>query len=140
MGVKAFTLPRVKGLSLAYAAPERMIQVISGKDEILPDRIKSSDVYSVAIVLHEILNRERAWAKVNDSEALKLAVMVGKRPDLSDRVQKCIDEGSGEGKAYRALFDLIEASWAQDPKNRDTMAQVVQKLSDIAPQITNANR
>jgi serine/threonine protein kinase len=130
MGVKAFTLPTVQGASMAYAAPERLQRAMFGNHlDATPQDLMASDVYSVAMVFYEILNRSIAWSQLKMSaETLRLHVMNGQRPVLSDAVKK----RASDDRTIGVLVQLMTAAWHQQPTLRPSMAEIEMRLHSIA--------
>jgi serine/threonine protein kinase len=59
--VKAFKIANLKGLSVSYASPETFVRLKNS----LPDKpnvVKAGDVYSIGIVIHEMLRRRLPWS------------------------------------------------------------------------------
>ena len=62
--VYAFALSELKGMSLAYAAPEALVRFRSRGNEVRPDVWKAGDIYALSVTLYEmLLRRRRIWSK-----------------------------------------------------------------------------
>ena len=59
-GFKAHNL---NGASISYASPEAIVRFRSGGDVDVnhPQVIKAGDVYSLAVVLYEMMSRKEPW-------------------------------------------------------------------------------
>jgi len=98
-----------KGTPL-YMAPE----ILAGEEFG-----ESSDVYSFAIVLWEILTRKEAFAHHNDYDTFLDAVCVNmERPPIPE---DCLP----------SIKNLLEACWNDNPNVRPTFPQIVQALDEI---------
>jgi serine/threonine protein kinase len=126
LGVEAFVLPQIKGASIPYAAPERFL----GIDEVSPEALKACDIYSVAVVYYELLTRSVAWRNMRDAENLKIAVMSGKRPELTEVLMHCV-ELDNEGGFYRTTVDLLRLGWHPESRMRPSIAQIEAALYEI---------
>jgi hypothetical protein len=113
---------------LTYLAPECVLTTGNGRtyrwwfaqDKQSP----STDVYSFAFVVWEIMTAETPWAGVSP-EKLVYMVQQGKRPLL---------------KNVPVFFaHLIETCWAQDPAERPTFPQLVKEFDMVEEWCKRAN-
>ncbi|KAK8892736.1 hypothetical protein M9Y10_029977 [Tritrichomonas musculus] len=95
------------GKTLIYTPPETF------KGE---EYTKSSDVYSYAIIVYEIIAGEHPFQDMSPFEIIT-KVVNGERPPIPSKVPEC----------YRML---IEKCWAPDPNSRPTFAEIVQIIDD----------
>jgi len=105
---------------------------------------KKGDVYSLAIIIWELLERKVPWSetKLNQIEG---KVMQGERvkpislpsslhpslpfSDPSFLHQPPISKTFDHDAAGRLLLDLMKASWAQDPSTRPPFSAIYQKIA-----------
>jgi serine/threonine protein kinase len=59
--VEAFEVANVDGVSISFAAPEAIARFRSRVAEIDTDIYKGGDVYSLSIIVYEMLKRDFAW-------------------------------------------------------------------------------
>ena len=85
----------------------------------------AGDVYSFAVVIGELLSKEGPWGDCG-RDAIRDGVLEGNRPYDLEMIH---DE---------SMFALMQKCWAQDPKDRWNMEQVLEylELSEIAPAAT----
>jgi serine/threonine protein kinase len=106
-----------QGISLQYASPERL------KSFVVKKKIKATaegDVYSVGIILFELVSRKKPWGKEFDINE----VIEGKRPNLS----WTFDSNS----AFEIkLKSLLKNCWSPNPCARPAMEQVYIHLTGI---------
>eukprot|EP00930_Biecheleria_cincta_P021570 TRINITY_DN15954_c0_g1_i2.p1 TRINITY_DN15954_c0_g1~~TRINITY_DN15954_c0_g1_i2.p1 ORF type:complete len:784 (-),score=133.09 TRINITY_DN15954_c0_g1_i2:48-2399(-) len=99
----------------AYMAPEVMMETCYG----LP-----SDVFSVAIVAHEVLSGVRPYSsqiKLRDPRAL-LHIMNGMRPDM-----RLLPESSMK----KEICDILEESWCPAAESRLTADSMTERLKSM---------
>ena len=77
------------------------------------------DVYSLAIVCHEMIALERPFADFSYEEHKEFVCEIGQRPSLT------------EYDIPLNLQGLLRQAWEQDPTERLTMRQVCQQLQLI---------
>jgi serine/threonine protein kinase len=58
---KSFNHINVRGVSVRYAAPEAFERFRRRTITSTPDEIKSGDVFSIGMILYEMLNRKSPW-------------------------------------------------------------------------------
>jgi len=104
----------------AYMAPE----VLTGEEYGL-----QCDVYSLAILLHEVLSGKRPLAAHFNYKdpRLALATLDGRRPSMS-----ALPECSG----LREIQSLLKSSWSEDPEARLLAAQFRERLCDVLEEAT----
>lgn len=79
---------------------------------------KSSDVYSFAMIVYEIITRERAFSDFNYYRYIFYEVRIKeKHPEIKKTIPIC----------YRKL---IEQCWAYDPKERPTFDEIIDILEN----------
>ena len=88
---------------------------------------RPADVYSFAMVLFELLTHELPFNDVPALHAIGIVAVLGARPPLP--------EGTP-----RALTDLIELCWAEQPSYRPTFDVVVTMLDEAARTLSEAER
>jgi serine/threonine-protein kinase len=59
---KAFIAFNVRGLSVRYAAPEAFVRFRTKNEHIKANEIKAGDLYSLAVIVYEMLTRKQPWA------------------------------------------------------------------------------
>ena len=60
LAVKAYQVSELKGVSIAFAAPE-VLFAFRNKVNNEPEVMKAGDVFAVAIVVFEMMKRHRVW-------------------------------------------------------------------------------
>ncbi|KAK8887864.1 hypothetical protein M9Y10_038923 [Tritrichomonas musculus] len=91
-----------------YSAPE----VLNSEDAT-----KASDVYSFAMIVFEILAKEKPFKELNNINQIFFEVVTkSRRPVMPfDEVPQC-------------YIELIESCWSQDPNDRPSFNQIVEVL------------
>lgn len=100
--------------SYLYSAPE-----VCGHENYS----EASDVYSFSMIVYEIMNVENSFDSKNFFDLLK-KISEGFRPKIDEIVPDC----------YR---ELIEDCWSQDPKERPTFDEIVDRLRNNHDFITS---
>ncbi|KAI3632723.1 hypothetical protein MIR68_009243 [Amoeboaphelidium protococcarum] len=130
-GVKMFKKSEVIGASAPYCAPEMFVKLsldISA-DQDDPKIAKAGDMYSVGVVMYEIMNRIIPWTELKvDYAAIEKAVMNGVRPHIRDEVQMRWQDDVRLA-SYVKLFQQL---WDQNPLNRPDAQQALAILNAIA--------
>jgi serine/threonine protein kinase len=98
-GVKSAGLPQ-------YMSPEEF-------DEDAPQTTKV-DVYGFGVFLCELYSQKKPWREVQSTK-IREKILIGERPVVPDTIP-------------RAIQELINECWQQDPLARPDMAQVLDKL------------
>ncbi|KAJ7139295.1 kinase-like domain-containing protein [Mycena epipterygia] len=101
--------PRPGGGTVRYQAPE----LLSGKNSIH----FGSDVYAFACVCYEILTGTVPFFDLAQEMAVAINVIDGHRPSRPETV------------SWDNLWVLIEDCWKQEPDQRPTMAEILQRLT-----------
>eukprot|EP00747_Dinoflagellata_sp_TGD_P098361 gnl/TRDRNA2_/TRDRNA2_167427_c1_seq1.p1 gnl/TRDRNA2_/TRDRNA2_167427_c1~~gnl/TRDRNA2_/TRDRNA2_167427_c1_seq1.p1 ORF type:complete len:366 (-),score=47.68 gnl/TRDRNA2_/TRDRNA2_167427_c1_seq1:5-1102(-) len=100
--------------SIRSMAPE----VITGQDYGVP-----ADVFSFAVLLHELASGQAPYSSKKSSEAaLAVAIVEGLRPPL-DVLPIC---NVGQG-----IASLLEGSWCPEPEARPSACDLVSRLRDL---------
>jgi len=80
-----------------------------------------SDVYSFAVVMRELLARERPWNNCHTAKEIEMQVRQGTRDVIPNIPEKGLD----------FLATLIETCWAQNPNDRPKMNEVLNKFKNL---------
>ena len=111
------------GLSLPYAGPELLtaqyVDSESRQKFARKDFTMRLDVYAYAVILWELLERQRAWNNCTSGEIEK-NVLQGNRPVISST-----------RKDFPAC-KLMEQCWNDNPLNRPLMDNVYQELQKMS--------
>jgi len=83
---------------------------------------KASDIYALACVCYEIFSDQVPFFESPHDVLIILGVVQGKRPT------RPLHDLSGKRGFSDEVWDLIEACWAQDPAQRPTAEQVVERI------------
>jgi ubiquitin-protein ligase len=75
------------------------------------------DVYAFGVFLCELYTQKKPWREVQSTK-IREKVLAGERPFIADSVPK-------------AVQDLIQECWQQDPNTRPSMIQVINKLQQL---------
>lgn len=105
--------PTSSGMSINFCAPEVM-RAPANK------RLPSSDVYSYAMVLFEILTRHGPMEGLSP-EFVRLEVLGGLRPTVPQQLEE-------EQPAYVAL---MKRCWAHKPEERPEFGEIVEELQAL---------
>jgi len=92
-----------------WMAPEVM------KDEAYTEK---ADVYSFALVLHEVVTREQPYSEINAFDIFTKVAMQGYRPSFP-------------ANTHPQIKQLIEDCWHQNPKNRPSFDVIITMLHGI---------
>ncbi|KAI3633553.1 hypothetical protein MIR68_008500 [Amoeboaphelidium protococcarum] len=107
----------VKGATICYAAPE-VLQRLAVPKELWYKR----DVYSVSIVINEVLTRQNAWSQLPTEEII-INVTKGMRPS-------CESQFSHELKCIN-MIQVIQSAWADDPTLRPLASDLLRSLNEL---------
>ena len=100
-----------------YSAPEILISA---------EHTKASDVYSFAMIVYEIITKEKPTTNSNNSFSgfLLNMSMKNKRPEFKNSIDVCYQ-------------NMIEACWAENPEERPSFEQIVDLLENDPVFITS---
>ena len=76
------------------------------------------DVYSYGVVLYEMLDGHRAWKGYTKEQIKEMVTMNCKRPEFQTR----------KSKLPKGLVDLINDCWAEDPAQRPTPRDIINRF------------
>ncbi|KAI3643202.1 hypothetical protein MP228_012757 [Amoeboaphelidium protococcarum] len=107
----------INGATVRYAAPE-----VLAKYTMPMELWFKRDIYSVSIVMNEILTRTKAWAQLR-LEDVVVNVKQGMRPPSGNQF---FNEPRCDN-----LLQIIDAAWAQDPVSRPHAADLVRVLNEL---------
>ncbi|KAI3650675.1 hypothetical protein MP228_004156 [Amoeboaphelidium protococcarum] len=107
----------VKGATISYAAPE-VLQKLTVPQELWLKR----DIYSVAIVMNEIVTRSKAWLYLSKQEVID-NVTRGMRPSSESQF---LNETRCEN-----LLKIVVAAWAQDPAMRPGASDLERLIKEL---------
>nr|XP_002122841.1 serine/threonine-protein kinase 10-A-like [Ciona intestinalis] len=114
--------------TLIYAAPEFFQAIFSRK------RKTPEDVYSLAIIIYEVLIRGKACEDLNGGVSMfKEAVTSGQRPDLKE-VEEIKDETvkpSNDHNIITFLEEVMISSWNGQPKRRPRMQNIEEQTNNF---------
>lgn len=129
--VQAFPKSKLVGWSLPFCPPEVLASVLNIQNsnlksinfnrEISGRALERADIYSMAVVLFELVYAKPAWQNFSEAVAKEI-VLYSKRPEVSEP-----SPPSGDVH-IKALGKLIEKCWNQEAQQRPTAAMAVQFL------------
>lgn len=99
-----------------WCAPE-----LFGQECVSQSSLFAADVYSLAIVMYELITLHRPWLGYAGSDAWE-ASHTGRRPELTEAKLRA---------APGAFVKLTHDCWAQDPAMRPSISAVVKRLMAI---------
>jgi serine/threonine protein kinase len=111
---------------VAYAAPECL-------DPSLPPLSPKADVYSLGLVLWEMLAGERPWAGLRSHEILYAVVLQGKRPPIPKPTNDRTSANPQDSAARfpPAIVRLLEGCWEAEPGRRFNADEVAGKCRGL---------
>lgn len=105
---------KLKG-ALQYLAPETLSNLTY---------LKSSDVYSFALIVYQIITKENPYKKfTNIIDLLKTVILDKKSPEFNEPIESCYKK-------------LIEQCWSENPNERPTFDSIVHQLKNNPEFIT----
>ncbi|KAG8971953.1 hypothetical protein FRC05_010488 [Tulasnella sp. 425] len=117
---------------VAWAAPELLWN---------ESMTTETDVYALGITIAEIVTRKEPFHKRATVGAMVLAITNGERPSIED-----VEEDTAP-PYWRDVWGIACSCWAQNPRNRPTMKEVIHRLealgdvsTPIIPDITSEIR
>ena len=93
---------------------------------------KASDIFSLGMLLNELLTGVVPYAHLDNDMAVALAVQRGERPDLPDTSYGSGGGGGGGGDSTESLAELIGSMWQAAPPKRPEAVDVYASLVDAA--------
>jgi len=78
-------------------------------------------VYSYAVIVWEMLMRQKPWNHLHEFSEIEAQVSCGAHEEIPESVYK-----NNQLKIF--LTELIKVSWAQNPFERPTFADIVTQL------------
>ena len=149
-------LPEVQARGLFWTAPELLPSHVTALDHVGPGT-REGDVYSVGIIMSEIISREQPYhdVGVDADEVLRLVSHQPRirrtssndkqRPRHTPPIKEAWPDRAPVAKgpltrprvppdANRELVGLMEACWAEDPATRPTAREVLRSLDVLFPQ------
>jgi len=122
--VTAAPTPKNPGMTLAYAAPEKL------KNPNLKIK-KEQDTFSFGMVLYTLLARQTPFPNATFQGVYLNSVKEGKRPDTSP-INEFRDSMNFNDKQIVTALELIMTKcWHQDPEQRPSMVKVRDDLLEI---------
>lgn len=112
-----------------------------------PQYTTASELYSFAIIVWELLTADKPWkvdakGRAYNDAAIVMAVISGERPPLPPERPAEPAEAAGAAverrKAHAALRRIARASWASEPTQRPTFANVRHELGETLRRIDHA--
>lgn len=141
--VSGFSVSKMDGASVAYAAPEVLRRMLNQPHEDdfnvsssasrsessnnNTEIIKSCDVYSYAMVMYEVLTKSPPWPSEMPMEEIIKLVLREKRPTLPSE----LEETKNEDKLFGGLWDLMHQCWHNSPKKRLQIRWVVEIIDSM---------
>jgi len=119
--VQNLKMREIAGFSPRYAAPE----VLENSSLLLPtdpEIDKKSDVYSLGVIIWELLVRDVPWKGLT-RQAIETKVRSG------ERLQPPDDDGKDQAKTI--LIDLMTSCFAQQPNSRPSFYHIHTKLASL---------
>jgi len=82
------------------------------------------DVYAYALIMWEVLERQRPWSDLHFTYKIKKLVVKGRRPPYSNRPHPDT-HGRTEPRDFK---NLLESCWENDPHDRPTFASILETM------------
>jgi serine/threonine-protein kinase len=121
--VAAFKPANILAASLVYAAPEVLLAMGANQEALAylyrEDVLLKSDIYSIAMVIYEMLFGKTPWDGV-DKKDIRTKVVSNERPEVFDRA--VTDE------CAKRLILIMKKCWRENPLHRPTAAELVESL------------
>jgi hypothetical protein len=94
--------------------------------------LKQTDIYSLSMVMYEILTGYMSWISVPKTKIVDL-VKNGQRPELPPDFKKHLEESksNNESTQIKAFIDLMKKCWDQVPRNRPSSDEVLNEIKRI---------
>lgn len=115
---------------MRFASPE-LIKMTADKTMIynlVPREVdKATDMYSLAIVLFEIVGMEKAWADAKSVAEVERNVQDGRRPRFGTAGYARVEQHPG----LKTLGELLDQCWTQDCFSRPTAEHILECIHAI---------
>eukprot|EP00798_Chlamydomonas_sp_ICE-L_P012302 gene12302-15459_t len=116
--------------TVAYMAPETFDPDIGGISA-------KSDVFSLGVILWEMVAREHPWAGANNMVIIYRVAVQQVRNAIPETMSTTSGDDAGKGghscgmPIPEALRELIGSCWHNDPRQRPTVSEVVRQLEEV---------
>jgi serine/threonine protein kinase len=125
VSVAAFKPANILAASFAYAAPEVLFALTANQEALAylyrEDILLKSDIYSIAMIIYEMLSGTIPWEDV-DKGVIITKVVSDERPEIFD-----YDETD---ECAKRLILIMKRCWRENPLHRPTAAELVESLSE----------
>lgn len=137
--VDAFTIVKVKGVSVAYSPPEAfdfLFGPLPTESEILGQQkttqqinheLKAWDIYMFGVLLFEMITQETPFHDIKNVQQIAQMIVGGKRPTVPTMKITLFETDP----LFMDIFQLIQRCWDQEPANRPPAKDVLQRLTYI---------
>lgn len=124
-GIKNQNFLNIFGVSVRYAAPEVFSREFLPNATLDAEDEKKTDVYSFAVCLYEMFAREVPWGETTKEE-IQRRVGMGERPGIP-----MLDDKGGDKAIQRAIIDMINLCWDQNPHFRPSFKFLLEKIQPL---------
>eukprot|EP00878_Enallax_costatus_P011375 GHUV01011878.1.p1 GENE.GHUV01011878.1~~GHUV01011878.1.p1 ORF type:complete len:1257 (+),score=477.48 GHUV01011878.1:851-4621(+) len=90
----------------------------------------ASDIYSLGMVMYEMLTWQIPFHELSDATEVKNLVLQGGRPTIPPAAQ--LPPGTAKAAGLQQYIDLMQLCWHQDPNKRPALVDIAHQLKIIA--------
>ena len=115
-----FQKSSISGISVPWAAPEVLL-VLTEKGSFSkdPEVRKASDMYSLGMLLYEMICQKPPWSGYPNDKIIPL-VMSGERPSISSKILERVNDDG----VLSLIVSTLMTSWSADYRNRPSSRDV----------------